>query len=136
MPTLQHIKDAVDARLVTLLGVVATKQTTYAGNHGGHYWQGQRTHALNNTPADGNTVLPDIGTGAPVGNPSDPWPLAARNTAIEMACQIDVYRSPIGEGYSATVWVDVAGTRYTRTQNVVGDETWRTVGWHIEVVGP
>jgi hypothetical protein len=134
MATLQQIKDAVDARLVTLLGVVATKQATYAAAHGGHYWQGIRTHAVN--PADGNTALPDVGTTAPVGNPSDPWPLAARTTAIEMACQIDVYRSTVGEGYSVTVWVDVLGVTYSRTKNVVGDEDYRTQGWHVVPVSP
>lgn len=131
MATLAQIKTAVDNRLITLLGVVATKQTTYAGNHGGHYWQGQKTHSVN--PADGNTVLPDIGTTCPVGQPGDPWPLAARNTASEMAAQIDVYKSAVTpfEGYAVTVWVDVLGTTYSRTQNVVGDEAYRTIGWHI-----
>lgn len=136
MATLQQIKDAVDARLITLLGVVATKQTAYATAHSGHYWQGLKSHSVN--PADGNTVLPNIGTTCPVGQPGDPWPLAARNTASEMAAQIDVYKSAITpfEGYSVTVWVDVLGTTYSRTQNVVGNETYRDQAWHIVTVGP
>jgi len=133
MPTLQAIKDAVDARLVTIWGLVQTKEAAYAAAHGGRYWQGLRSHAVN--PADGALVLPTIGTTCPVGQPGDPWPAAARTTAIEMAVQVDCYRSPDGDGYQATVTVDVLGTTYSRTQQV-GPETWRTEAWHVVPPGP
>ena len=133
MPTLEQIKVAADGRLTALLAIVQTKQNTYAAAHSGHYWQGLKTHSVN--PAEGNTVLPNIGTTCPIGQLSEPWPVAARNTPIEMACQIDVYKSTLSEGYAATIWIDVLGVTYSQTKNVVGDETWRDQDWHVVTTG-
>jgi hypothetical protein len=126
VPTLAEIRDTVDARLATLGTAIQSREDTYAAAHNGRYWQGIRTHSI--TPADGNTALPDIGTTCPTDQLGVPWPVAIRNTAIEMALQIDVYDGPLGVGYQATVYVTVLGNTYFRTQQV-GPETWRQRGW-------
>jgi hypothetical protein len=126
MATLAQIRDAVDARLANLWPAIQTRQATYAANHNGRYWQGLRTHSVN--PAEGNTVLPNIGTTCPTDQPGEPWPLSIRQTPIEMAAVIDVYDGPLGVGYQANVFVAVLGNVYTRTAQV-GPETWRTQGW-------
>ena len=134
MATLQQIKDAVDTKLATLWAAIQSREDTFFAANG-RYFQGLRTHSV--TPADGVTALPDIGTTVPVGQPGAPWPVAIRNTAMEMAIQIDVYHAPGGQkGYQATVFVTVAGRLWARAQQV-GPETWRVMGWtDITAVGP
>ena len=134
MATLQQIKDAVDAKLATLWTAIQSREDTFLAANG-RYFQGLRTHAT--APADGATALPDIGTTVPIGQPGAPWPAAIRNTAMEMAIQIDVYHAPGGQkGYQATVYVEVLGHLYARTQQV-GPETWRVMGWtDTTAVGP
>lgn len=133
MATLAQIRAAVDARLVALWPAVVAKQDAYAANHGGRFWQGLVTHGVN--PSEGNTALPTIGTLCPSDQLGEPWPVAVRNTAIEMAVRCDCYDGSQGTGYAVTVWVAVLGTVYSRTQQA-GPETWRTEAWHIEVAGP
>jgi hypothetical protein len=133
MATLQAIRTAVDNRLTALWPAVVAKQDAYAANHGGRFWQGIRTHVIN--PSEGNTALPTIGTLCPSDQLGEPWPVAIRNLAIEMAVQCDCYDGPAGFGYAITVWVDVLGTTYARTQQV-GAETWRTEGWHVVANSP
>lgn len=123
--TRQQVQDAVDAKLATLWAAIQTKQDAYAAAHGGRYWQGLKTHTV--TPADGTETTPDVGTRVPTDQPSV-WPSALRNTAMPMAIQIDVYDGVLGPGYTATVFVTVAGTTYSRTANS-GPETWRTQPW-------
>ncbi len=125
MATPAQIRDAVDAKLATLWQAVQNKEDAYFQAHG-RYWQGRRTHTV--TPADGVETLPNIGTGTPTDQP-DPWPLALRNSPLPMALQIDVYESPQGHGYAATVTVRIAGQDYQRTAQV-GPETWREKPWH------
>lgn len=132
MPTLQEIRDAVDTRLATLWGTIQSREDAYAAAHNGRYWQGLRSHTV--TPADGATALPDIGTACPTDQPGQPWPLSIRQTAIECAIQIDVYSGPFGDGYSATVYVTVAGALWTRTAQV-GPESWRQRGWRQDAAG-
>lgn len=126
MATLAEIRDAVDARLATLWTTIQSREDTYAAAHNGRYWQGLKTHSVN--PADGATALPNIGLVCPTDQLGQPWPLAIRNTAIEMAIVIDVYDGPFGVGYQATVYVTVLGNTYFRTAQV-GPETWRQAGW-------
>lgn len=131
MATPAQIRNAVDAKLAALWTAIQAKQDAYAASHNGRYWQGLRTVA--NTPADGATALPDIGTRCPSDQPGDPWPAAIRNTQLEMAIQMDVYDGPMGTGYQATVQVSIAGQTWTRTAQV-GPEAWRVSGW-TQIVG-
>lgn len=123
-----EIRAAIDARLVLLWPTIQTKESNYFSAHG-HYWQGLRTHTI--LPADGDLVLPNVGTTTPTDQP-DPWPVALRSTPIEMAVVIDVYNGPLGDGYVASVWVMISGRIWMRSAQI-GPETWRTDGWH-EVV--
>ena len=133
MPTLQEIKDTADAWLLARWPTIQTRQTNYAGNHGGRYWQGLRTHSviptdaidapadlLDTHPTDQNESWNDAIPGLPAN-----WPIAF---------VMNVYNGPQGWGYVAHVFVYVSqlDRTYTRSQNV-GSETWRTQGWH-EVV--
>jgi hypothetical protein len=124
--TLAEIRDAVDSRLATLWAAIQSRQTAYMAAHNGKAWQGLRTHSV--IPSDGATATPDIGTRCPTDQLGSSWPLAIRNTAMEMALEISPYEAPDGTGYQATVWVTVAGTTWTRTAQV-GPEVWRTQGW-------
>ena len=125
MATLQQIKDAVDARLASLWGAIQNREDTFLASNG-RYFQGLRTHTV--VPSEGNTALPNIGTTTPTDQTGQPWPVAIRNTAMEMAIQIDVYDGPQGRGYQATAYVSVLGHLYARTQQV-GPETYRNRGW-------
>lgn len=119
-------RQAVDDKLASLWSAFQNKQTTYAANHGGRFWQGLRTHTVN--PSDGDTALPNIGTTCPTDQQGDPWPVAIRNTPLEMSLQSDVYDGPLGTGYVATVYITLAGNTWTRAAQV-GPETWRAYGW-------
>lgn len=136
MPTLAQVRNAVDARLATLwTGQVIPRQTAYAGNHGGRFWQGLVTFtisALPNNPNDANPTLLEV---TPVLNthPTDQaftWIDAGINleATIPMALQMDVYDGPLGKGYVGTVWGKWNGNLYSRSQQV-GPETFRTLPW-------
>ena len=125
MATLAQVRNAVDAKLATLWATVQAREDAYAAAHNGRYWQGLRTHTL--APADGVTVLPDIGNATPT-DQAQAWPAAILTTPLEMTLQIDVYDGPLGVGYVATVQVSYAGTLYERAAQV-GPETWRQYGW-------
>lgn len=134
MATLNQIRNAVDARLTALWPAVVAKQDAYAADHGGRFWQGMRSHSVN--PSEGATALPTIGTTCPTDQLGEPWPTAVRNLAIEMAVQCDCYDAgAAGTGYVVTVWVDVLGTTYSRSQNV-GPESHRTEAWHVVIASP
>lgn len=124
MATLQEIRDQVDAKLATLWNAIQNKQDNYFLAHG-RYWQGLRTHTV--IPADGNTVLPDIGAKTPT-DQIDPWPNAIINSTFPMALQIDCYDGPLGQGYEATVFVTVLNNLYIRSAQV-GPETYRVQPW-------
>lgn len=132
MATPPQIRAAVDAKLVTIWTAIQTKQNSYAASHNGRFWQGLRTHAIN--PADGLTVLPDIGVRCPTDQLGQPWPNAVLTLPIEMAIQVDCYDGPLGTGYQATIWIVILANVWTRTTQV-GPETWRTSGW-AQIVTP
>lgn len=128
MPTLAEIRDAVDARLAVLWPKVKARQTTYAANHNGNFWQGIRFCAL---PADGGNGTPDLSL-KPTDQPTS-WADALPgdvNISEPMALSISVYAGPSGQGYTGTAEVTVAGVRYARTQNE-GPEAWRQHGWRV-----
>lgn len=118
------IKNAVDARLAQLWGVIQSRQDAYFQANG-RFWQGLRTHTV--TPNDGNTATPTVGTRTP-SDLTDPWPPAIRNTPIEMALQVDAYDGPLGKGYVGTVQVTIGGRTWQRSAQV-GPEVWRQRGW-------
>ena len=128
MATLQEIRDAVDAKLAGLWSAIQNKQDAYFLANG-RYWQGLRTHTI--VPTEGNETLPSVGTTVPADQP-DPWPVAIRNQTLPMALQIDVYDSPQGKGYQATVLVKVLGQLYRRVAQV-GPETDRASGWQAVI---
>ena len=136
MPTLLQVRNAIDARLATLwTNQVIPRQTVYASNHGGRFWQGLITFtisALPNNPSDANPAVLEV---VPVLNthPTDQastWVDAGINleATIPMAVQMDVYDGPQGTGYVGTVWARWNGNTYSRSQQV-GPETWRTQAW-------
>lgn len=127
MATLAQIRHAVDAKLAALWTTIQTRQDAYAAAHDGRYWQGLRTHTI--TPVDGVKALPDVGNATPTDQPVA-WPAAILTTPLEMALQIDVYDGPAGQGYVATVQVDVLGQTYERAAQV-GPEAWRAYGWRV-----
>lgn len=132
MATPAQIRQAVDDRLASLWTAIQNKEAQYAAAHGGRYWQGRVTHSV--IPADGATATPDIGTASPTDQP-DPWPLALRQVAMEMALRIDTYAGAQGNGYVATVFVVINGTVWRRAAQM-GPETWRAHGWQSGVTSP
>ena len=126
MATANEIRQAVDDRLATIWPAIQSRQATYAAAHNGRYWQGLRTASV--IPADGATATPTIGTRCPSDQPGQPWPLAIRQTAMEMAVQIDVYDGPRGTGYVATLYVRINGNTWERAAQV-GPESYRAHPW-------
>lgn len=136
MPTLVQVRNAVDARLANLwVNQVVPRQTQYASNHGGRFWQGLITTAITllpNNPNDANNVFLEV---APILNthPTDQaetWLDNAINleATIPMAVQMDVYDGPQGKGFVGTVWARWNGNTYSRSQNS-GPESFRTLAW-------
>lgn len=128
--TPQEIRDAVDTWLAARWPTVVSRETTYASNHNGNYWQGLITHT--NIPADDIAALADLLDNHPTDQ------LVSWNQAIPglptqwpMALVMDVYDGPLGKGYCGTIYIYITqlGRLYSRSQNV-GPETWRTQSWH------
>lgn len=128
--TLKEIQDKIDARLPALWSAIQARQATYHAAHG-RYWQGLRTHGID--PADGNDVLPDVGTLTPSDQP-DAWPAALIASALPMSLRIDVYDGPSGQGYVANLYVTVNSKTYHRAKQS-GPETYRNQGWHLVTPG-
>lgn len=127
--TLQQIKDAADAQLATLWGTVQSREDAYFAAHG-KYAQCLRTHSNALIPADGGTVLPDVGTVVPsYQDATTAWPVSIRNTALKFALAIHEYVRPDGvAGYVGLVYVLVLGHLVMRAQDS-GPEPFRTMPW-------
>lgn len=136
MPTLTQVRNAVDSRLTTLwTGQIVPRQTAYAANHGGRFFQGLVTFTISslpNNPSDANPTLLEV---TPVLNthPTDQaetWLDQGINleATIPMALRMDCYDGPLGKGYVGTVWGRWNGNTYSRAQQF-GPETWRTFAW-------
>jgi hypothetical protein len=134
---LAQVRDAVDARLVTLwTGQVVPRQDAYFAAHG-KYWQGYRTFDVTLLPDNPSSGSPTVLEVVPVTDthPTDQdetWTGAGLvlGATIPMALQMDVYNGPLGHGYVGTVWARWNGNTYTRSQNN-GPETWRTKPWAV-----
>lgn len=125
MATREQILAQCDAKLNGLLTALQAQQATYAAQHGGRFWQGQRSHSV--TPVDGAEQRPDIGTRAPHDQP-EPYPAVIRNASLPFALQVDVYDAPSGRGYTTTITVSIGGQEWRRVDNE-GPESWRAKAW-------
>jgi hypothetical protein len=130
MATLQEVKDTVDAWLAARWPTIQNRQSIYASNHGGRYFQGLRTHS--NFPIDAIETTADLLNSHPT-DQAETWLDAIPTIPSQWPCAflMDVYNGPQGWGYVGSVYVYVSQLDriYTRSQNV-GPETHRTVGWH------
>jgi hypothetical protein len=133
VPTLNQVRNKVDNWLAVRWPTVQGRQEAYLLAHG-RYWQGLRTHTFDlayttqvDAEANGN-ALTDHPT-----DQTESWLDFVPEwggTALPAVFVMDVYQSPAGWGYVATVTVLHNGTRYRRSQNV-GSETWRTQAWVV-----
>lgn len=128
--TLAEIRDAADTWLAARWPTVQARQTTYASNHSGRYWQGLKSHA--NFPTDAIASLADNLDSHPT-DQAETWNDAISGLPANWPCALvmDVYNGPQGWGYVATVYVYVSQLDrvYSRSQNV-GPESERTIPWH------
>ena len=129
MPTLNEIRDAIDARLASLWPHIAARQNTYFANHG-KYFQGIITPGA--LPADGQEITPDL-TLRPH-DQTQTWANANFNlgVTIPMRIALDTYAGPLGPGWVGRVWVRVQGRTWTRARGVgphAGDYTraWQEI---------
>lgn len=137
MPTLIQVRDRVNTWLATNFPALVTRQETFFANNG-RYFQGLLTH---NVPvdhgADSDLEFGDTAPTETARTPSDfnvSWANylpALVNLPFPAALRVDVYENTDGWGWSASVFIRINGTIYTRTQNGAGTETNRTQGWSI-----
>ena len=133
MPTLSAVRNRVDTILANHWPNVQARQAAYFARTG-RYWQGLRTHLV--TPAHVTAAYSDVAPTRYTDKPTDQaesWAAALQEiegVALPMTIIMDVYQTPQGWGYVATVEVRYNGTLYSRSQNV-GVEAWRTVAWHV-----
>lgn len=133
MATLIQVRTRVDTWLADKWPTITARQENYKSNRG-NYWQGVRTHTVvpaHTNGADGDTI-PDRLEQEPSDAFSD-WKNVFPEwdgVAIPCALQCDVYESPQGKGYVATVFIRYNGVLYSRSRNV-GPESHRTEAWHI-----
>ena len=130
--TLANLRDAVDARLVTLWGNIQTRQATYLANNG-RYWQGGWTHSIapNTRNSDANPVetAPDTAESSKPDNEPAGWgSVPGFPNLLAYRIRMDVYQGPDGWGYVGTIQVRHNGNVYERAAQV-GPETWRQYGW-------
>lgn len=128
MPTLAAIKNTVDNWLAARWPTVQARQTLYASNHGGRYYQGLWTH--DTIPVDGADGAPNNILIKP-SDQAETWAdFVTLPASFPCSMRIDVYQSSEGWGYVATVRVYVLALErvFERSQNV-GSETWRTSPW-------
>lgn len=136
MPTITQVRNAVDARLVTLWSIVQTRQDAYFLAHG-KFFQGRRTHTSEpaNTGAGAlQTAAGDLLSGHPTDQPETWLDFLPEldGLAVEMVLTIDVYNGPAGWGFVGTVRVTHNSTTYERAANH-GPESWRAFAWRVAV---
>lgn len=116
MATLAEVRARIDDWLAARWAVVVTRQSAYFNGHG-RYWQGLRTHTI--PPRHTASVSDDISPDRMSVTPTDQlmsWRdvLPEFEVSIPMALVMDVYESPEGHGWLATVYVYYGGTLYCR----------------------
>lgn len=148
MPTLQQIRDAVNARLADLWPKFQNRQNTYFQNHG-RYFQGL---VWSSVPDDGALVSPTL-TVAPsdcftpavrdsegnIVTPLVPHSWSFFGTGADLPAQVeaqfrcDVYEGPRGvHGYFLTGRVSKDGVTYRRTAHVEMGSVITTGSWEAE----
>lgn len=125
MPTLNEIRDAIDARLAALWPHVVARQTAYY-NAQGRYFQGILTP---DTPSDGNEAAAIL-TRKPHDQAAT-WAMAGYNlgATIPMSIALDTYTSANGAGWVGRVAVTVQGTTWARARGVGPNAAQYTHGW-------
>lgn len=123
-PQMQAVRDAVDAKLVTLWSAIQSREATFFGSNQ-RYWQGLRTSSA--LPVDGAAAVVDIGSTAP-SYQGQPWPAALLSQIDKFALEITQYVAPTGPGYVGTISVVLNGNLWQRAQDS-GQEPYRTFGW-------
>lgn len=136
MPTLQNVKDKVDAFLADRWPIVRDRQIAYYDAHG-RYWQGLKSNI--NIPAHTTTKygddFPDNLASVPTDQVETWMDFLPEIDGVEIPAVLifDVYSGPIGDGFVATIIAKYNDVIYRRSHNY-GPETWKTIGWHtVEV---
>ena len=136
--TLAQARQKVDDWLADKWPIIAERQNNYFLNRG-VYCQGLRTHTIipaYTSGADGDSVADQLNA-----NPTDQFSNWSNvfpeweGVAIPCALKCDVYDSPEGKGWVATVYVRYNGVVYKRSRNV-GPESFRTKAWAIAFEEP
>lgn len=133
MATLAQVRTRVDDWLAARWPTVQARQEVYLAAHG-HYWQGKRTATL--APDHKTAAFEDAKADPLTDKPTDQsetWKdflPEIDDLAIPCVFTVDVYSSPKGDGYVATVTAAYNGIVYSRSHNV-GPESERTVAWHV-----
>lgn len=135
--SLATLRNRINAFLADRWPALVARQDAYYATHG-RYWQGKWTHnaAVDNSDESSDAV-PDALDDSPTdqrvswrdrfGGALDAIPFPAR-------LKIDVYESPRGHGWVATVQVLHRRTIYERSQGVGPDAATYTRDWHtVEV---
>ncbi len=134
--TLIQVRNRIDTWLTNHWSIVVTRESTYAGNHGGKYWQGLITHSI--VPAHTGAVVGDS-----VGNqftlqptdqnsnwndalPGETWLTETWPAALV----IDTYDGPLGKGWVATIYVRYNSTIYFRVK-AFGPDTSYDKPWTV-----
>lgn len=138
MANLVQLRDRVDTWLADKWPTVVARQENYRTNRG-VYWQGLKTHTI--TPvhtngSDGDSI-PDQLNASPTDQFSNWSTVFPEWDGVPIPCSlaVDVYSSPEGEGWVATLEVVFNGVTYSRSQNV-GPLSNLTKAWHEVEVGP
>lgn len=125
MPTLNDVKATVNSWLAARWPLLVERQEAYFTIHA-RYFQGLWTHR--SAPDDGAETAPDQRTSKPDDQQAHWADFISLPDVLPCALRIDMYESEQGHGWTATVLVRVAGTRYQRTAHM-GPQTWRVQNW-------
>lgn len=129
MATLAQIRSAIDTRLEALWPTLVTRQTTYAANHGGRFFQGIKTHVA--PPTEGDAKAADNLAAKPTDQVATWAAFGVPSWLESFSVEISVYDGPLGVGWVATVAVGVLGKVYSRSRGVGPED--RNKAW-AEVV--
>lgn len=132
MPTLNQMRNAIDAFVTNKWPTIVARQENYRTNRG-VYWQGLRTHLVepaHTSSTDGSKLADQLNAG-----PSDAFSTWANvfpewlSELLPACVWVDTYGGPDGQGWVFNVLATHNGTRWHRAVNV-GPESYRAVAWH------
>lgn len=130
--SLATVRNRVNAFLTARWPAIVSRQDDYFANHG-RYWQGLWTHTAtpDQTSEDGDAP-PDNLDSTPTDQPVSwraRWANALDSIPFPARLRIDVYESPEGHGWAATVQIRYGGKTYQRSQGVGPRAEDFTAGW-------